>query len=678
MPLPLESSAGPELPDTDADSAQNTGSRKVLSKGWWLSLLPALAAFLPALVLGWLVMRNASDTPVWDDWERGPLIEKFSNGTLTFNDLYAPHIDHRILFPRIIILTLNALSGGDLRWEIGCVFLTGLLAAIGVWQLARATVFAGKTNWGFIFLANLVILSPIAWDNWLWGVQIAFLLPMTCTIWALVTVLKPWRWWQRLLVCLALAIVGTHSFGHGFAVWPAVFGLALLVKEFHATAAERRWFLSSWSVVGAAVVLCYVLVDFTNVSDVSHSYGQGPGAPPPSAVNYQSVLANLEQASQFMLILAGNGFARLHIVDPQTVAPWIGVAWLTLFALLGSYALKKRWRNDGAFWDRALPWLALGCAALLGMAAVTIGRLNLAGTSRAASIRYVSISQYLAVAVLFLLFLWWRQSSSGAKLQRWKAQWGGVIAGCFVGFMAPAWNFGAQMMELCGEARLQAKAALIFINHWDPEEAYRLDKEAAFVRKNANLLESLGCLRAPLAKTLELVQFKPLEKARPHSQAMVEDFYHLGGTYYSMHGYARLPDRPADGVLLTWETADIKPRIFTMAEPTNKMVQHPYPNDLELVGRMKPDKYDFCRWNKGFSLQDSAWKDVPQGADILIRVWMFDADKLRAYRVRGAWSLAHDGGLVVVEEPESEESREKKLDKERKEIEARVAMDAGE
>jgi hypothetical protein len=39
-----------------------------------------------------------------DDWQFVPLLEKTNDGTLTFQDLWAPHDEHRLLLPRIIII----------------------------------------------------------------------------------------------------------------------------------------------------------------------------------------------------------------------------------------------------------------------------------------------------------------------------------------------------------------------------------------------------------------------------------------------------------------------------------------------------------------------------------------------------------------------------------------------
>ena len=59
------------------------------------SLLRFAIVFLPAWLLLVLIAQNAVNMPVWDDWDRATLFEKWDAGTLTFADLYAPHIDHR-------------------------------------------------------------------------------------------------------------------------------------------------------------------------------------------------------------------------------------------------------------------------------------------------------------------------------------------------------------------------------------------------------------------------------------------------------------------------------------------------------------------------------------------------------------------------------------------------------
>lgn len=610
--------------------------------------LPILA-FLPALVTWLLVQAFAVNVPYYDDWERGGLLEKYYEARLSFQDLNAPHIDHRMFFPRVLILLLNELSGGDLRWEMYCSFGFVVLAGIGLCVLARATVLAGKMNWGVVFAINLVVFSPMQWDNFLWAVQIAFMLPMTCLIWALVVAIRPWVWWKRLSLCLALAIAATHSFGHGFVVWPAVFCLALLRRDFAMSGKQRLGFLVSWLVAGGLVIGCYLLVDFNNTSHPSHSYGQAVGAPPPSAVHAQELSSNLPVAAEYMRVLAGNVFSRMHLVDPLKLASTVGFWILMVFFVMVAWVLWQGLRKRGA-WDLALPWLALGCSSLLGMAAVTIGRSNLIGVSRATSSRYNSISLYLTVALIFLLVLWIRQTRFYA---RWteisKVRLGVMLMGLFAGYSFTLWNYGGQMMKLCHDARLQAKAALQFIHFWKPDQISRLDGDVKFLRQMAGILERYELLDPPLRTHLALDQYKVFAEPRSQGRARLLGFSPLKDGGFVLNGFAQIDTRPADGVLLTWESKGGKPEIFAMAEPTSAMVPQLYPGELEMAGRERPGIWDFCQWKKPFALADLKGFDDPGVTEVSLKCWVFDVKKLHANRIRGEIKIRRDGSFETID-----------------------------
>ena len=104
---------------------------------WWLW---TLIAFTPGIVLAVLVAKYAVDIGCWDVWENAPLLEKWKTGTLRWADLYAAQIQHRIVVPRLIIIALHTMSGGDFRWEIYFTFAVLALSAILVWRLLVTTL----------------------------------------------------------------------------------------------------------------------------------------------------------------------------------------------------------------------------------------------------------------------------------------------------------------------------------------------------------------------------------------------------------------------------------------------------------------------------------------------------------------------------------------------------------
>jgi hypothetical protein len=70
---------------------------------------------LPALLLLADIRAFAVNIPFMDDWQFVPLLEKAKNGNLTFRELWAPHDEHRLLLPRIIIIVSMFATGGDYR-----------------------------------------------------------------------------------------------------------------------------------------------------------------------------------------------------------------------------------------------------------------------------------------------------------------------------------------------------------------------------------------------------------------------------------------------------------------------------------------------------------------------------------------------------------------------------------
>src|SRR3954449_6814440 len=105
----------------------------------WCCVL-ALLVFAPAVFTARLTWSKAVDVGTWDQWENAPLLAKWHDGTLTWHDLYAPQIQHRIVIPRLLILAIAHLSGGDFRREQYANYLVILADALLVWLLLRRTL----------------------------------------------------------------------------------------------------------------------------------------------------------------------------------------------------------------------------------------------------------------------------------------------------------------------------------------------------------------------------------------------------------------------------------------------------------------------------------------------------------------------------------------------------------
>ena len=93
---------------------------------------------LPAFFLFGDIRRTAVNVPFMDDWQFISLLEKAKYGTLTFQELWAPHDEHRLLLPRIIIIAAMFASKGDYRVQCCVSFLAvEIISLCFLWLLIR-------------------------------------------------------------------------------------------------------------------------------------------------------------------------------------------------------------------------------------------------------------------------------------------------------------------------------------------------------------------------------------------------------------------------------------------------------------------------------------------------------------------------------------------------------------
>ena len=111
----------------------------------WIHLRPKLTrnllfllGVLPAAVLLADIHSFAVNVPFMDDWQFVPLLEKANEGTLSFQDLWAPHDEHRLLLPRLIIIVSMFASGGDYRVQSFITFaVVAMISACLLWLMTR-------------------------------------------------------------------------------------------------------------------------------------------------------------------------------------------------------------------------------------------------------------------------------------------------------------------------------------------------------------------------------------------------------------------------------------------------------------------------------------------------------------------------------------------------------------
>ena len=221
-----------------------------------------ILALVPLAFLLCMVARYAVDVPYWDQWEFVPLLEKSYHGQLTFHDLWAQHNEHRILFPKIIMLALARLTG----WNIRCELVVNIILALGIFavfihqvKITERKLGIAGLHWAVPAIA-LIVFSISQYQNWLWGWQLQMLLNLLAVVGGIVLLANETFSWRRFAAAALLGLVATYSFANGILFWPIGLVILLVVT---AGKRERPPALIAWLAV-SVLTLCSYLYHYHN------------------------------------------------------------------------------------------------------------------------------------------------------------------------------------------------------------------------------------------------------------------------------------------------------------------------------------------------------------------------------------------------------------------------------
>lgn len=325
-------------------------------------LLPAFMALLFITVFGVNVVN-------YDQYEFIPLLDKLYNGTLSAEDLYSQHNEHRIVVPRLVMLGLASLTHYNTMAEM---YFSWIVAAS---ILGLIFVLFRKQMAGSALL--LPAFVPVAWlvfslrqvDNLIWGWQMQIFLSVVAFILALYLLDRSKGFDRSYLAAIVSATVSTFSFVNGLIVWPACMAYLLLARG---RKGIRECML--WGLTGAAVWTVYFI-----------------GWSSPS--NHPSIfymLNNMPGAVLYLLAIVGSPLAweKSHAVAVGSVL--LAAIVLTLIALA--------WKRNIA--PNAV-WITFILFSLASSAACVVGRSGF-GVDQALAPRYVTFTS-LAVIGLYLI-----------------------------------------------------------------------------------------------------------------------------------------------------------------------------------------------------------------------------------------------------------------------------------
>jgi hypothetical protein len=547
-------------------------------------LLLILLVFSPAIFTATLVRDKAVDVGCWDMWENAPLLQKwhdFREGKMSLGELghhlYAAQIQHRIVVPRLLIIGLATLSGGDFRWEQYLTFLILLLDAGLLWLLVRRTLGESPWRWPLMFAINLLIFSPIHYQIIFWGSSLWGTIPVACLLGTLLLLAAPrgegFGW--RVILSVILAEIATHSFAHGLALWPIVLILVLFFKS--APPSKRLLAAGAVLLIAGVTFACY-FHDFINVA--SHAYDLKPGDHALKGASNLLEGDHLKQAGRFFFAFIGTWFARVPFVDhPLDTARFLGIATISGFVVAGLAVLRRRPSRDQ--WRRALPWLALA-AYVVAVGFMISKRGADIGEHRAVTPRYLAISQYLLVSMLALPLILGRRPEG--ESQDSTARGGLLAASLFAAFITaqiPVWQYGLHLTDVWHHARRQAQALVLFLPHLRPDSFKVLDKESKdwHCLTAVNTLNSLGLLKFKPLESPDLKWFKREANPLGSEKAAIVHATFRGDGALELSGNARFSvNEPADAVLIA-----LGDKVIALGQPAPRNILRIYGLDYEFA-----------------------------------------------------------------------------------------------
>jgi hypothetical protein len=330
---------------------------------WIVVMLVAVAA---------IVLSGAVNLPFWDEWEWADYVIAAHHNAVTLSQLWAQHNEHRMFFPRLVVIVLDKLHGWDTIDET--LLNVTMLAGI-VWIAAtmiRRTIPRARQLVALAAIATLLCTLRQE-ENLVWGFQIAWFMVALGLYAVAALVGRPVRGPRRIAAAIAIGVVVSYSMSSGLLVWPL--GIIAILLAGGIRDPDALFDAGAFAAAGAAVSALYF-----------RGY-QTPGGHPPLTFGLTHPTAFVEYVAAYV----GSVFGGRPFTVAETAV--IGAVGIAAFAVLA----VRRWRDP-----LAAPWIALGCVSLLGAVITAAGRVGF-GTDQALSSRYVTLSVGVWVGLAALL-----------------------------------------------------------------------------------------------------------------------------------------------------------------------------------------------------------------------------------------------------------------------------------
>ncbi|MEG5062039.1 hypothetical protein QUB33_00115 [Microcoleus sp. B3-A4] len=519
---------------------------------------------IPVLFLIGFVANFSVNVPVDDEWRLASLFEKIAAGNVTFNDFWALHSNHRILFPKIIIAVLAFASRWNINYQLCLSIGLAAITFIAMYKLSSMPVKnVADDLWHLANILTCILLfSLVQHENWLWGFQLAWFFVNLCFVAAVYALVSNHKLLPNIRISIAavFCFLASFSLAQGLLSWLAAIPA---VAALEGNAAQKRKRALAWMLLFVATCAVYsidyhpsrkasiisllnkplVVIDYL-LSLLGSPIVRSPGISAfvglvilakfiffvvyfgkkiISSSLASSVNANFPKQPQVPAIPSLLGITDSNDIaesysNPNSVINVVQAA--TLDGQDAHLTIHLELREDAhstiplGLQHQALPWLLIGFFSLLSSLFITAGRAEFGAIHALESSRYTTNSILLLIALVQLgqLFVRGNYQETKARLRSNYKIIYRVVAGLLI----------ATIIVNSQQAIAPSRAAILYkqgahdclqlINYLEPSDFFKnspesclrvLSKKTWLVREGAAIIDKIGWIK--FAKNIEFI-----------------------------------------------------------------------------------------------------------------------------------------------------------------------------
>ena len=298
----------------------------------------------------WFVLHYAVNVIYADQWRDVYLLDQAALGHLTVGDVWAQYLEHRVVVPDLLLLSVGRLTRDNLVVTDGLSAILACVAALTLlWSFRR---WMPRLPWVVLLPPLLLVLSPVPMSDNVFGFNICWYLALAGFGLAVVAADGRHGRSGHLALAAVAATVASFSSFPGLFVWPAVG--AVLVLRGRSLRQQLGW----WA--AAVVVLTAFFIGYrpSGGGHVSAGYLFGH---PAAALGYF--------VSQFGVV-TGDGMGHA-LSAPYTWPLAVAGGAVLVLALVGLGSAVRSGRHDGS-----PVAVAMVVVALLFAVTSTVGRVD--------------------------------------------------------------------------------------------------------------------------------------------------------------------------------------------------------------------------------------------------------------------------------------------------------------